>query len=803
MRPFLDDLRSAFRSLRQRPAFTTVVVLTLAIALGANTAVFSVLEQTLLRPLPFDGVERLVYLFRVNPEGSFRVTPSGDQVRAWAEGAETLASVESFGSTTVALLHRGEPRGLDAVRVSPGLFTLLGVRPILGPGLAAGETEDGARRVVLSHRLWRELFEGSPRALGAPLRLDDGVYTVAGVVGPELRSLPPIGEVDLWLPFEAAFDPSQTSDFALAALAPGATAAAAEEEIVALEAHRAGEQALASWRPVVLRPAQLFGAFLGRQLLVLQASVALLLLVGCANIGNLFLVRAAGRRRELAIRSALGAGRGRVARVLVLESLLVAATGALAGLLLALWGGRVLTRLRDWPFIELDGVRLDAGLFAFTAAAALVAALAFGLVPAWSGSRSDPGVALRTAAPGAGNGAGRRALSTLVVAEIAISLVLLVGAGLLTRHFLALLHTLPGFDPEGVVALTAHLPDSRYASTESRTSFLRDLGENLEGLAHPGVEIALASSAPPEGGISFGALRAEGATEPRSSEPDQWVASVSVGPGYFRTLGLPILEGRPLERDDLVAGGTEGETPVVINRGLAGHLWSDGGAVGRRFRIGSPDDPDWYRVAGVAADASLLGLRGGLPFQIYSPLRDGSQFAVLVRSSEAERDAVVDRVTARVRALDPALPFVSVETVERLLADDLAGPRFQAALMLSFAGIALALAGLGVYAVLAFSVRRRSFEIGVRSALGARPGQVLALIGRQGAALVLAGVVLGTAGAWAAARLLGNLLGEVPPHDPAVYVVAGAVLLAACAAAILIPAARAARLDPVRVLRRE
>ena len=674
---------------------------------------------------------------------------------------------------------------------------------MLGSGLAPDPGEDGSRRAVLGHAIWRDLYGGDPDVLGEPLHLDDEVYTVVGVMGPELDRLPPVGRVVLWLPFPTDRDPDHTVQ-AMARLAPGAGTTAVQDRLTAIDEGSRSDGPLSGFHPEVLRPADLFSQYLGRQLLVLQAAVALMLLVGCANVGNLFLVRAAGRRQELAVRGALGAGRGRIVRTLVLESLLVSAAGAALGLPLAAWGGRVLTRLRDWPFLDLDGLRLDPALFAFTAGAALLSTLAFGLIPALTASRSELGLTLRSSGPGAGGGG--RARTALAVAEIALSLVLVVAAGLLSRHFVALLDTATGFEMEGLTAITVALPESRYDAPESRAAFRSGLQAGLDGLADRGVTAALASAPPTEGGITFGVLHAEGEPAPPDSSPPDLVAKVSTGEGYFRTTGIPIVEGRPLDADDALAeAGEGGETPVVINRRLAGRLWRGASPLGRRFALGelTADDPG-FRVVGVAEDAALTGGRpDDFALQLYTPLRESEWLTVLLRSDEARRGAAVGRVVARIHELDPALAVRSVRSVEEIFREGHSGPRFQSALMAVFAVIALLLATLGVYAVLAFSVRTRSFEIGVRSALGARPGQVLALIGRQGAAIVGAGVLLGTAGALAAARLLGHLLGDVSPHDPLVYALAISVLLAACAGAVLVPALRASRLDPVRVLRRE
>lgn len=812
----IEDFRAAVRSLGRRPGFAVVAVLTLGVAMGANTTAFSVLEQTLLRPLPFDGAGRLVYLKLEMAAQGFQLVPRVGQVRAWRESAQSLSEIEMVDSVRVTLLGVGtpdgsaEPRTLQAAYASAGLFDLLGVAPRVGAGLYGGGGEApwdaDLRRVVLGHRLWRSAFGADPAVVGRTVYLDDGAYRVAGVMGPELRSLPPITEVDLWLPLDQrlAQMPVDGRDshgvHALARLAPGVEPEAAEQEIAAFERHQAGGGTLEDFQPRVIPPAELFGQWLGRPVLVLQGAVVMMLLIGCANVGNLFLVRAAGRRRETAVRAALGAGRGRLVRTVLIESLVVACAAGVVGFGLSATAGAVLMRLYPGAGVDLSGLRLDGALFAFTLVAVLLSALAFGLLPALAAGRRDLGEALNGGLRGAGPaGGGRRARAALVITEVALSMVLLVGAGLLAKAFVGLLRTDPGFPTEGLVTVSVELPDLRYGQREERGAFRRSLEEALEASGLEGW--ALASSAPGSAGILLGSFSPEGGEAVADGAP-QTVAWVAAGPEYFHLLGAPVLEGRGFTTEDLAGSDGTAERPALVNEELARLLWPGESAVGRRFALGQGRDAPRHRVVGVVADAAQLSLRGALPLQLYVPLSDGSRLTVLVRADAARRPAVVDRVASAVRTVDARLP-IEVRTADELYAQDLDQPRFNAAVMLVFAGVALALSVLGVYAVLSHAVRQRSFEIGVRAALGARPGQVMALVVRHGVLLTGAGIALGLAGSLALVRLLGHLLHGVAPDDPAVLASAAGVLTVATLAASTLPALRAARIDPVRVLRRQ
>jgi len=542
--------------------------------------------------------------------------------------------------------------------------------------------------------------------------------------------------------------------------------------------------------------------------ILLQVAVGVMLLIGCANVGNLYLLRAAGRSREIAVRSALGASRGRLVRSLLVESALVAGGATLLGLAFAVWGGGLLVSLYPGGALELSGVRLDPGLFGFTAGAALLAILAFGLAPALVASRAGLGEALKSGLRGPVAGApGGRVRSALVLVEIALSLVLVIGAGLLAKSFVGLVRADPGFDPEGLLTVSIELPKERYSSPESQAAFL---GELRAGFASaPDGTLAVASTVPTESSLFFGHLETE-AGRVRPDATPQTVVWVAAGPHYFRTLGIPILEGRPLVAGD--ASGPSEDSPVVINRALARLLWPGESPLGRRFRLGTSPNEGWSRVVGVAGDVAQAGVPSQVTtLQAYGVLHGSPRLALFARISKApggagawpSRDAFLERLTAHLHALDPALALDRVRTADELLAADLARPRFDTTLMLSFAAIALALAVVGLYTVLAYAVRQRAFEIGVRSALGARPGQVLGLVARQAARLVAAGLVLGVAAALALTRLLGHLLHGVAPTDPAVYWAAAALLAITTAAATLAPALRAARIDPARVLREE
>jgi predicted permease len=800
----LDDLRTALRSLRRRPGFAAVVVLILAVALGANTAVFSALQQVLLRPLPYPGAEDAVYVFREDPGGTFQVSPMLEQVRRWRESASSFTAVEAFEGTRVTLLGHGAPRRLAAARVTPGLFGFLGVSPALGRGFEPGAGDE--RSAVLSHALWGELFGADPAALGEAVRLGDEVYTVIGVMPKRFRFVPPV-EAELWLPFPEGAEKLHSA-IALARLAPGVAPEAADAELAALEraaaSERAGTDPDQVWLPRIRDLAFLFGN-LGRAVLILQAAVALMLVIACANVGNLFLVRAEGRNREIAVRAALGARRGRLVRALFLESLLLGGAAALGGLLLAAWGGRAVAALSADGWVELEGLRLDPGLFAFTAAAGLLAAVAFGLLPALTASRADLGEVLKTGGRGAtaagGSASGERTRAALVVAEVALALVLLVGAGLLTKSFVGLVTTDPGFDPEGLLTVSVELPRERYTEEEQHEAFVREL---RTALAASGLDRAvLATGAPTEASIHLGrGLRVEG-RPPLPEGLGGVMPFLAVDPGYFRILGIPILEGRAFTEGDVPRGEAE-ERPVVINLALARALWPDGDALGGRLKLGTSDDEPWSRVVGIVGPVAQLGLGSGLDtFQIYLPLRRASQMSVLVRAGDVEPALVQERVGALVRAIDPRVPVARAERVKDLLGGSVARERFQAALMVAFAGIALVLTVVGLYSVLAYAVRRRAFEIGVRAALGARPGQVLGLVARRGAILVAVGLAAGLVASLALGRLVESQLRGVAANDPAVLAAAAGLLAAATALATLLPALRAARLDPARVLREE
>lgn len=805
----IDDLRAAIWSLKQRPEFTTVALLILAVALGANTAVFSVLRQSVLRPLPYPGAEGVVILVRESPVGGFLVAPRFEQLLTWRERAESFTAIEGFDGTRVTLLGRGEPRSVDAAWVTPGLFSFLGVSPALGPGLKTGTA--GERRVVLSDALWRELFGADPGAIGHKLQLGEELYTVSGVMGRGFRFVPQV-DAELWLPIpKGAAEPQ--SVVTLARLAPDVSPEAAAMELLALERHLAsqklGEDPNAVWPPRIHGPDFLIGEDLGRAVWLLQAAVALILLIACANVGNLFLIRTKSRSREIAMRTALGAGRGRLIRALLLESLLLAGAASILGLVLALWGGSLVASLQEHWGPGLGAPRLEPGLFAFTAVAGAFAACAFGLIPALTASRADLRTALQagSASTTCGWGAGSRVHAALVVAEVALALVLLSGADLLTRSFVKLVTTDTGFEAEGLLTILVELPNTRYREPERQKIFVRELRTALEG---SGIEGAtLASSAPPEGALFFAnSLQVEG----RSDLPVGLVDKVSLvwaDPDYFRTLGIDFIKGGPFSQQDLFAGERE-ERGVVIDEHLSRVLWPAGDAIGSRLKLGISAEEPWSRVVGIVSAVAQLGV--GSPhnsFQMYFPLWQTGRVAVMVRQGRTvEADTlspgvVSQRIAALVHSIDPTLPVPPAERMEVRLAESLGRQRFQMALMLIFAGIALVLTVVGVYSVLSYAVRRRFLEIGVRAALGARPGQIIGLIIGYAALLVGIGLAAGLAASLALGRILNSQLTGVVADQSRVVASAAALVAIATTLATLFPALRAARLDPAKALHEE
>ncbi len=800
----MQDLRYALRVLGKSPGFAAVAVLTLALGIGATTAIASVVHALLLRALPFADASRLASLRETTPQGEPMEVAYPDFLdwRAQAKSFSGLAAYSFSGYQNATLaLDGGEPREVRATLVTANLFPLLGIRPLFGRGFVAGEDAPGGEPVaVLGHRLWRERFAGDPRAVGRVVRLNGKPFTVVGIL-PEGRQLP--FDAELFLPISLLSEADRTIRRyhvvdAVGRLRPGATFDGAAAELAALAA-RLGRAYPATNHGVGASVVPLQERLVGElraAVLALFGAVALVLLIACVNVANLLLVRALARERELALRTALGAGRGRLVRQMLIESLVLCAASALAGLGLAAAALPLLrAEIAQFAGAGLAGLapaRLDLPVLAFALAVAAATALGFGTLPALRAARPDLADTLHAGERGS---TGRRGLARTLLAggEIALAVVLLFAATLVLRSFAKLRAVDPGFRTAHVLAARISLPKTLYKDDQPEHFFQQLLARVAQA---PGVAAAATTNVRPlTESHSITRFLVQGA--PARAPGDFPAAQVRfVSPSYFRTLGIPLLAGRELTDRDV----DDPQGVMVVNRAFAERYLDAQRPVGSKLLLGvTGAHPQAIPVVGVVADARDLAVGSPPEPEMYAPGYD-NEATLLVRSG-ADPRVVAPFVRQAVRALDRDLPVYDVEAMDRVLADSLVRPRLLAVLLGLFAGLALLLAAIGTYGVLAYSVAQRAREIGVRMALGARRGAVLQMIVGRGLLLVLAGEAAGLAAGLVLARLLKSLLFEVGAADPAA--IAGTLLLLALAglAATALPAARAARVDPMTTLR--
>jgi putative ABC transport system permease protein len=803
------DLRHALRSLRRRPLLFAVAASALALGIGASTAIFSVVDAVLLRPLPFAEPERLVMLWQSIPEASAPFVevsyPYLLEARARSRLMASLAAMPSINSGFI--LGGAEPARVEGRIVTGNFFDVLVARAAQGRTFTQDEDRVGMPRVVVvSHGLWQRQFGGDPRLVGRTLVVDGTSMTVIGVMPPGFRY--PSG-AELWTPLvpvvpEIVDKPNVGWAVVVGRLAPGATLAQARAEldgIVAaqLKIHYPKSPAVKH----VLTPLahDWFGAS-RPALLVLLGAVLLVLLLACANVSALLLARAAARQREIAVRLALGASRGRLVRQLLAEASLIALAGGVAGTLLAVWGLDALIALVPAEVPRLQDAAIDPRVLAFALALTALSALGAGLVPALVASKASLTEVLAEGGRSVGPGAGQaRARAVLVGAEAAIALVLLAGAGLLTRTFQNLRHVDLGFDPRNVLTLEVAGPRGKYDKVEERRQLYRALLERIDAL--PGVEASAAVLIRPlwgQVGLDWHFV-VEGQSEVEAERNPSLNLQI-VTPGFFRTMRMPVRRGRTFTERD-----TPGVPPVVVvSEVLARRYWPGQDPIGKRVKVPMPSPPyapTWMTVVGVVGEARYRELQAARLDFYMTYLQSDEGLKHLVVRTAGDPMALAPAVRAAVRSVDRDLILTDVTSMAGLVDTALGGARFGMQLLSGFALVALLLAALGIYGVVAFVVSRRTREVGIRMALGARAADVLALVLRQGMAPVLAGLVVGMAGALALGRLSAGLLFGVPPHDPATLAAAAAVLGLAALLACALPARRAARIDPAQALRDE
>lgn len=806
----VSDIRYAARVLRRAPGLTVTIVLTLAIAIGANSAIFSVVQGVLLKPLPFANAGRLVRIY-YNSDAQPKFPLNPNDFHDYRARNRTFTSMAAITRSDAQLAGAGETVRLRAFAVTAGYFELLGFRPAMGREFTSDEEQPGrGRTAVLSDRLWRARFHSDPAILGKTLTLDAQPVTVVGVMPPHtshpgnnFHAVADGDTVDLWFPFVFEDRQDRGSHYmdGLGLLKEGVTPAQAQADLVSvLEGIRRETGTEQGWR-VYLIP--LFQEMVGRtrrMLFVLFGAVGLLLLIACVNAANLLLARSTARAREVAVRSALGAARGRILRQLLTESLVLAGAGAILGTALAYAGVRILVSLLPADFPRTAAIRLDSGVLFFTILTAMLTGLLFGLAPAISAARADVQQGLREGARGSTGGRRKARLrDLLVVAETGLAGVLLVAAGLLLHGFVNLVRSDPGFQPQQVLTATVVLPPKRYPKKEHRVRFFEQLMDHLETL--PGVKAAGAGSDLPWTGYDGNAdgFRVEGRPD---SYSDHTIARYHIATShYFEALGIPLRDGRFFDTRDTV----KGPFVLIVNETMARRYWPGEQAVGKRITFrGMPKESDWIRIVGVVGDIRDDPGSTGVRPAFWLPLSQETvrALSVAVRAT-ADPAPLARQLRESVARLDPDLAVSDLRFMTRVAEESVATQRFVLFLVGLFAAIALILAAIGIYGVISYSVSRRMPEFGMRMALGATGRDLMYLILGQSARLALTGLAAGLLFAASSVHVLESLLYEVRGLDPVTFLSVAILIVTTATLASAYPARRAAKADPMTSLRAE
>ena len=807
MQTLWQDLRYGARLLRKQPGFALIAVATLALGIGANTAIFSVVNGILFRPLPYADAERLYWLSIDRQDLGKGFTLSFADFVILKEHNRSFEKMALLQGDRMTLTGGSEPERISAHKVTSEYFAALGVQPVLGRTFLPDEDQPGKPLVaVVSHSLWQRHLNSDPDPGRGTITLNDRVYTVIGVMPPDFRLF---RSVDVW-PIMQVNPPKRRAPYGLRLIAkvkPGIDQPQVRAELTALrdqvERQWSNPQqgsGLPHWSYEVEPLKEFITGNLRPVLLVLLASVGCVLLIATANVANLLLARASTREREMAIRAALGASRLRLLRQLLSESVLLAAAGGALGLLLASYGVDLLLKLEPGNLPRMNEVGIDKGVLVFTSCVSLLSGLLFGLAPAMQVSRTNLNVSLKEGGRTSTETRGRkRVRALLVVSQTALALVLLAGAGLMIKSFVRLQQVKPGFNPDGLLSVQLSPTPIRYGDDVKKVAFHRELLDRVRSL--PGVQSAATSSdVPPQNVADVDVFEVAGQPVP----PDQnrpLAERIILSTDYFRAMGIPLLSGRDFERTD----DSNSPPVVIVNRTMAQRYFPGGDAVGGRIHFGDfePDTP-WITIVGVVGDVKNNGLSVNDAPTIYQSFEQGPAVPIclFVRSS-SNPEGLTAGLRDVVQAIDKELPVTNIKTGDQLLYDAVGQPRFHTTLIAIFAGLALLLAAVGIYGVISYSVAQRTHEIGVRLAVGARPRDVLVLVIRQGMLLTLTGTALGIGAAFGLTRLLSSLLFQVSATDPLTFAGVAAILLAVAFFACWIPARRATKVDPMIALRYE
>ena len=807
MSTLVQDLRYALRMMAASPGYTAIALLALALGIGPNAVIFSVVNAFLLRSLPFHEPDHIVALLTKAPPGNVlnRWSVSYPDFIDWSSHNHVFTRSAAFNAGEDFNLSGTErPERVEGAEVTHGFFEVFGIRPVLGRSFRAAEDRPGAPKVViLSHGLWQRLFGGDPAILGRSLQLDGEPHTVVGVV-PAGQEAP--AGCELWVPLAQTLEEDDRGSHFLtgvARLKPGVTLEQARADLAAIAQRLALEHPKTNKGVgvVVLPVHELLVEDARPALLVLQCGVGFVLLIACANVANLLLARATTRHRELAIRAALGAGRWRILRQLLTESVLLALLGGVFGLLLAVWGIRVLTASLPSDYARYFRIELDPTVLAFTLALAGLTGVIFGLAPALRALRSNLQEGLKEGGTAATAGSSRqRFRSFLVVAEIALALVLLIGAGLMIKAFWRLQQVPSGIRAENVLSFRLSLPEIKYPEVPQIADFYQQLTERIETI--PGVRSAAAVLILPLSGSGGwdSSFSVEG--QPPPAENDLPLSNYQViTPRFFETLGIPLIRGRAFTpHDQLEAPGV-----VIVNQTVAQRFWPQQDPIGKRLKLGRPEsEQPWLTVVGVVGDVRHRGLDREVRLDLYFPVAQKAIHGMcVVVKTAVNPSALVGAVRREARGLDPDQPIYDLATMEQVISESVYLPRLAAWLLGIFAAVALLLAAVGIYGVMTYAVSQRTQEIGIRMALGAARGDVLRLVIGQGMTLALTGLVIGILLAWAVTRLMASLLHGVSATDPVTYIALPLGLAVIALLSIYLPARRAMAVDPLIALRYE
>ncbi|MGA9773856.1 MAG: ABC transporter permease [Blastocatellia bacterium] len=800
----IKDLRYAIRMLFKNPGFSAIAIFALALGIGANTAIFSVVNAVLFRPLPYPEPESIVMTYGLNPAiDDGRVPLCVADFLDWRSQNRVFEHVAAFSDNRFTYTGGESPEQFHGAWVTADFFEVMRVQPELGRTFLPDEDQPGHSPVVIvSHSFWQRKLGADADVIGRQILLNNGPFSIIGVMPPGFTF--PERDIELWA-VEKLDTPTRRGPYymwGIARLSTGATVeqAKAEMDLIARRIQQETNSTQNDWTFTALGLTERIVGDARPALLVLLAAVVFVLLIASANVANLLLARATAREKEIAIRRALGASRARLIRQLLTESLLLAICGGATGLLLAQWGVDLLVALGSDEIPRLQEVRIDTTILGFTLLVSMLSGIIFGLAPALQSSKLNLNETLKEGGRSNSEGSNRRRLrSALVVAEIALSLILLISAGLMIKSFLRLQNVNPGFNADNILTMQLSLPRSKYTKAIQTTTFFQQLLGKVETL--PGVESAAISiSLPPNNlEVSDNFQIEEHPTPPGETEPSAPILFIS--PKYFTTLNVPLLSGRYFTDND----SADAPPVVIINEALARKYFGASDPVGKRFKEGlAAGDNAWMEIVGVVGNVKYTGLDSKEEPAFYMPhLQNAWRFMYLIVRSSSNSQGLLPAIRSEVWSLDKDLPVARVRTMNELLSESVAQPRLRTMLLSIFAGVALLLAAVGIYGVMSYSVTQRAHELGIRMALGASSSDILRMVVGQGFKLALVGAALGVTGAFAVTRLLESLLYNVSPTDTIIFVAIPLLLTSVAVLASYIPARRATRVDPIIALRYE